>query len=183
MGLENTNGYDLSLDERDCRLIAALQNGLPLVPHPYAAIGASAGMNEAEVIARLHRMLESGVVKRFGVVVRHHELGYRANAMVVWDVPDERATELGQRVASHDFVTLCYRRARCLPDWPYNLYCMIHGRDRNLVHNKVSYLIKACDLQALRHEVLFSLQRFKQRGARYVRPAAETANLGPAVGG
>lgn len=183
MGLENIVGYDLSVDERDCQLIAALQNGLPLDPHPYAAIGASAGMNEAEVLSRLNRMLESGIVKRFGVVVRHHELGYRANAMVVWDVADERAMELGRRIASHDFVTLCYRRARCLPDWPYNLYCMIHGRDRDLVREKIAYLIKACDMTALPYEVLFSLQRFKQRGARYMHPTAETADLRHAAGG
>lgn len=183
MGLEKIVGYDSSLDERDCQLIAALQNGLPLVPHPYATIGASAGMHEAEVIVRLNRMLESGIVKRFGVVVRHHELGYRANAMVVWDVPDERATELGRRLASLDFVTLCYLRARCLPDWPYNLYCMIHGRDRDLVREKIAYLIEACDMTALPHEVLFSLQRFKQRGARYMHPAAETADLRHAAGG
>lgn len=183
MGLENIDGSDLSLDERDCQLIAALHNGLPLVPHPYAAIGASAGMLEAEVIVRLSRMLKSGIVKRLGVIVRHHELGYRANAMVVWDVPDERATELGQRIASHDFVTLCYRRARCLPEWPYNLYCMIHGRDRDLVHEKIAYLIEACDMTVLPHRVLFSLHRFKQRGARYMHPAAETPNLRHAAGG
>ena len=182
MGLENVNGPDLLVDERDCRLIAALQHGLPLVSHPYAAIGVSADMNEIEVIARLNRMLESGIVKRFGVVVSHHELGYRANAMVVWDVPDDRIRELGRRIASQDCVTLCYRRARCLPDWPYNLYCMIHGRDRGLVRDNISYLIKTCNLQALRYVVLFSRRRFKQRGARYMHPTAETPDLRRAVG-
>ena len=154
-------------DEEDCRLLAAIQHGLPLVSRPYAEVGASLGLSEAEVIARLRRLKTSGVIRRFGVVVRHHELGYSANAMVVWDVPDEQVTELGRCLADFDFITLCYRRPRRLPQWRYNLYCMIHGKSREQTLAQLEWMINHCGLQSLPHEVLFSLRRFKQRGAIY----------------
>lgn len=159
--------------EYEARLIEALQHGLPLVPRPYAALAARVGLSETGVIALIQSLQNEGAIKRFGVIVRHHELGYRANAMVVWNVPDDQVTEFGARIAKLDYVTLCYRRARSLPQWPYNLYCMIHGRDRMRVRERISELINTCGLQGVPHEVLFSCRRFKQRGARYssVAPA------------
>jgi DNA-binding Lrp family transcriptional regulator len=154
-------------DERDLELLAAVEHGVPIVPRPYAEIAACLGMPEAEAIERLARLRSMGVLKRFGVVVRHHELGYRANAMVVWNVPDPDVDSLGERLAAFEFVTLCYRRARALPHWPYNLYCMVHGRDRHTVMEQVDLLARGCGLEAVEREVLFSRRRFKQRGARY----------------
>lgn len=148
-------------------VIAALQPGLPLVARPFAELGARIGTSEAEVLARLGWLLESGVIRRMGVVVRHRELGYRANAMVVWDVPDDRVSELGHCLGQFEFVTLCYRRPRRLPGWRYNLFCMIHGRDRETVLGLVEQMRRHCGLQEIAHEVLFSRTRFKQRGARY----------------
>jgi DNA-binding Lrp family transcriptional regulator len=154
-------------DPRQRALIAAIQDGLPLVARPYAAIGRQVGLSEREVIRRLRELLEQGVIKRLGVVVRHHELGYRANAMVVWDVPDAEVGRVGRRLGEFPFVTLCYRRPRRLPDWPYNLFTMIHGRDRGQVLARVDELVDRCGLQAIPRRPLFSLQRFKQRGAHY----------------
>lgn len=149
-------------------LIGAIQHGLPLVSRPFAEIGAGAGLAEAVVIAGLAQLVECGTIKRMGVVVRHHELGYRANAMVVWDIPDERVSELGRRVGQVDFVTLCYSRPRRLPEWRYNLFTMIHGRQRDEVLGLVDQLKRQCSLEHAAHEILFSCHRFKQRGARYV---------------
>lgn len=155
------------LDQQDHALVREIQHGLPLVERPYAAVGARTGMSESEVIDRLHRLLALGHVKRMGVVVRHHELGYRANAMVVWDVPDGRVRELGHCLGEFAFVTLCYRRPRRLPDWPYNLFCMIHGRSREAVLGHVEELVQRCGVGDISHAVLFSRRRFKQRGALY----------------
>jgi DNA-binding Lrp family transcriptional regulator len=161
---------ELSYD--DLRVLHAIQDGLPLVPRPYAHIGAALGMAEADVLARVHALLESGVIKRLGVVVRHHELGYRANAMTVWDVPDAEVAAMAARMLEHPAVTLCYRRPRQPPDWPYNLFCMIHGRERGEVQAQVETLRRDCGLDGVRHAVLFSRRRFKQRGARYPLAAA-----------
>jgi len=169
------SGNGIVLNETDRRLAAAIEDGLPLVERPYAEIGRRAGMSEDEVIAGLARLQEMGVIKRFGVVVRHHELGYRSNAMVVWDVPDERVAELGRCFGKYDFVTLCYQRPRRLPDWPYNLFCMVHGRARETVLEQVEYLARSCGVADLPRDVLFSGTRFKQRGARYRHAEAGAA--------
>ncbi|MCU7922632.1 MAG: AsnC family protein [Candidatus Thiodiazotropha sp. (ex Dulcina madagascariensis)] len=157
----------LNQDPIDLRLVCAIQSGLPLVPRPYAGIAAELGITESEVIARLKHLLERGDIRRFGVVVRHRELGYRANAMVVWDVPDERVSEIGRLIGRQACVTLCYRRPRRPGRWRYNLFCMIHGRSREGVLRNLEKMVEACDLAGIEHEVLFSLRRFKQRGARY----------------
>ena len=158
------------LSERDRRLLAAIQDGLPLVQHPFAAIGERVGLAEHEVIAALTR-LRAGVIKRIGVIVRHHEVGYRANAMVVWDVPEAQVGEAGRRLAALPFVTLCYRRPRRLPAWPYNLFCVIHGRERTAVEAQIEHAAWAAGLDGLPRAVLFSRRRFKQRGARYAKVA------------
>lgn len=156
------------LQPSEAALIGAIQHGLPLVQRPFSAIGAGIGLTENEVITGLARSLEQGVIKRMGVVVRHHELGYRANAMVVWDIPDEQVRALGNRIGSVDFVTLCYRRPRRSPLWQYNLFTMIHGQRHDEVLRLVEQLKEQCDLKNAAHEVLFSRRCFKQCGARYV---------------
>lgn len=155
-------------DSLDLALISAIQAGLPLCPYPYAEIGKRIGMDEAEVILRLERMQEKKLIKRMGVVVRHRELGYRANAMVVWDIPDEQIQMSGRCISQLQFVTLCYQRPRRLPDWRYNLFCMIHGKNRTEVLTKIEFLKQQCALEKIPNQVLFSRRCFKQRGARYV---------------
>lgn len=154
-------------DPADLELVRAVQGGFPLVPRPYAAIGERIGMSEAEVLQRLRRLVESGDIRRLGVVVRHRELGYRANAMVVWDVPDDQVSELGQLLGRQPFVNLCYRRPRRPGRWQYNLFCMIHGRSREGVLNNLQELVERLGLQDIPRDVLFSNRRFKQRGAHY----------------
>ena len=151
-------------DAAEKRLIAALQPGLELVARPFARLGERAGMSEREVLTRIGAWLEEGLIKRFGVVVRHHELGYRANAMVVFDAADGDVDRIGRQLAAEAGVTLCYRRTRSLPHWPYNLYCMVHGRSREEVRPLIEGLSR---LVALPSQALFSTRRFKQCGARY----------------
>jgi len=154
-------------DKQDQALIVLIQTGLPISATPYADLGRELDINENEVLLRLKRLNKSGVIRRFGVVVRHHELGYRDNAMVVWDVPDAIISKLGLFLGQFDFITLCYRRPRRLPEWPYNLFTMIHGQNRDNVLQNIQVLIKRCGLNKVEYEVLFSTRRFKQRGAIY----------------
>jgi DNA-binding Lrp family transcriptional regulator len=159
------------LSPRERALVAALQEGLALAPEPYGELAHRAGMAEHDVIATLGRWVEDGVINRIGVIVRHRRLGYRANAMVVWDVPDAEVTEVGRNVARLPEVTLCYRRERRLPAWRYNLYCMIHGRGRTHVLSQIAAMDARFDLVKYPYEVLFSRRCFRQRGARYVSGA------------
>lgn len=154
-------------------LLAAIAEGLPLVPEPYAALGRAAGMDAGTVREILLRWIETGVARRFGCIVRHRRLGYEANAMAVWDVPEAEVDERGARLARQPGVTLCYRRRRD-PQWRYNLYCMVHGRERGAVRAQLDAVAAAAGLAGLPHEVLFSRRCFRQRGARYA-PQAEAA--------
>jgi len=156
-----------ALSEKDKALIHAIQYGLPLISRPYAEIGQQIGMSESEVITRLSELLADGTIKRLGIVVRHRKLGYRSNAMVVWDVPDSEVAWLGNCLKQFDFITLCYRRPRRLPHWPYNLFCMIHGRARETVIEQMEWLVNHCHLEHIPHKILFSRRCFKQRGAIY----------------
>ena len=149
-------------------IIEAMQGGLALTSRPFARIAERVGTDEQTVIETVRELRAAGTIKRFGVVVRHHELGYRANGMLVMDVPDESVASTAGRLAEDPAVTLCYRRPRRPPAWPYNLFCMIHGRDRSGVERKVDALLLANNLQGRRSCVLFSCRRFKQRGAIYV---------------
>ena len=94
----------MELTPKERELVAAVQDGLPLDPQPYAAIGRIAGLSEAEVIDGLRKLIERGVIRRFGLVISHRDLGYRANAMVVWDIPDGAVGRIGEALAALPFV-------------------------------------------------------------------------------
>jgi len=155
------------LDEFERRLVIALQEGLPLFIRPFSVLASRVGCDESEVLERIRRWCADGIIKRFGVIVRHHELGYRANAMLVHDIPDEAVAETGEILAREAGVTLCYQRPRVLPEWRYNLFCMIHGQVRAEVEARIVELRARLHLEDYAHAILFSLTRFKQSGARY----------------
>lgn len=155
------------IDTVDRQLIEAIQEGLPIASRPYDVIARKINLTEQEVIQRLGKLKKQGLIKRLGVIVKHRELGYRENAMVVLDVPDELVERLGEQISQFSFINLCYQRPRQEKQWPYNLYCMIHGRTRETVLKQIEQLIHDCGLSQFNKEILFSLRCFKQRGAVY----------------
>lgn len=155
------------MDAIDYRLIEAIQNGLPISSRPYAVVGEPLGLTEQEVIDRLTRLRQRGLVKRLGVIVNHRQLGYRANAMIVLNAPDHLVDQIGGHISQFSFISLCYQRPRQGECWPYNLYCMIHGKSKERVLEQLEQLIEACGLAQFTSEVLFSKRCFKQRGAIY----------------
>ena len=160
------------MTDQDKALLAAIEDGLPINPRPYAEIADRLGWEEGDVIQRLQCLAADGTIKRFGVVVRHRELGYRANAMTVFDIEDGRLTAAGETLAALPYVTLCYHRPRRPPTWPYNLFCMIHGRNEDEVRTQVNEAAVAAGIEDVSRAILFSRRCFKQRGARYHREAA-----------
>ena len=160
----------IALDADDRRLIVATQGGLPLVPRPYHALAEQLGLAAEEVMARLRRLLESGVIRRIGAVPNHYALGYTANGMSVWDVPDARIDALGEAVGRLPFVTHCYRRPRHLPDWPYSLFAMVHAGSREAALERVEEIAALIDAEfpgACRgRDVLFSAGILKKTGLR-----------------
>lgn len=154
------------IDEVDRAIVLATQEGLPLTPRPYEAVGEEVGIPAAEVISRMERMLETGIIRRIGAVPNHYALGYHANGMTVWDVPDERVKELGQRMGALDYVSHCYHRPRHLPEWPYNLFAMVHGKDRDLVETRVAEMAEMLGADDRGHLILYSSRILKKTGLR-----------------
>lgn len=165
-----------AIPEADIGLAALVEEGLALVERPFDAWARASGRTLQAVLDTLRDWQRRGVMRRFGTIVRHHELGFAANAMTVFDVPDERVDACGRMLAREPAVTLAYRRERA-PEWPYNLYCMVHGRDRDTVRGALRQAVARCALDGHPHAVLFSTRRFKQTGARRFRelPAPELA--------
>lgn len=156
----------IRLDPLDLALIQATQGGLPLVRRPYHALGETLGVSGEEVMARLARMRESGVIRRIAAVPNHYAIGYCANGMSVWDVPDARVDELGRRVGALACVSHCYRRPRHLPDWRYNLFAMVHGRSRDEVEAQVRQIRGVLGEDCRAGEVLYSTRILKKTGLR-----------------
>jgi DNA-binding Lrp family transcriptional regulator len=155
----------------DAPLAALVEAGLPLTPAPYEAWARALHWPVARVQASLSNWLAQGSLRRFGVIVRHHDLGIHANAMTVIDVPDDLVDAVGARLAAQAGVTLCYRRERHR-DWFYNLYFMVHGHERAQVGQIIEAAIAQAGLQGRARQTLFSGQRFKQTGGRYFSTAA-----------
>ncbi len=154
------------LDVVDRAIVLETQAGLPLTPAPYQAVADAVGVSEAEVIRRVQAMQERGVIRRIGVVPNHYRLGYRGNAMSVWDVDDARVAALGERIGTLEFVSHCYQRPRHLPLWPYNLFAMVHGRTREEAAAKVERIADLLGPEDRGHAVLYSSRILKKSGLR-----------------
>lgn len=154
------------MNAADRALVRATQGGLPLVPAPYAAVARAAGLGDAEVIARLQAMLADGRIRRIGAVPNHYALGYTANAMTVWDVEDAHVDELGERVGALEFVSHCYRRPRRLPAWRYNLFAMVHGRDRAGTEARRAEIRALLGAALAADDALYSTRILKKTGLR-----------------
>lgn len=156
------------MDDLDRAIILATQAGLPLVPQPYHAVALQVGSTSDEVMRRMAAMLDAGVIRRIAAVPNHYALGYKANGMTVWDVADEFMDELGERVGQLESVSHCYQRPRHLPDWPYNLFAMVHGHDRAEVELKARQIEEILGNSCRRHEILYSTKILKKTGLRIV---------------
>ena len=148
------------------KIVRATQAGLPLVPEPYAEIAARIGVSEAQVLSTLEAMLRDGTIRRIGAVPNHYALGYRANAMTVWDVDDAAVDALGRRVGALPFVSHCYRRPRRPPHWRYNLFAMVHGRERADTDRLVDQIARVLGTALRARDVLYSVRILKKAGLR-----------------
>ncbi|MBV0891435.1 AsnC family transcriptional regulator [Paracoccus sp. Z118] len=157
---------DMSVLQGDDRpLMQALSEGLALVPRPFAALAERLGRTEDEVIHRIGALARARILTRVGVIVRHRALGWAANAMVVWQLPEDAIETAGRALAQVPGVTLCYQRRTVPRVWDWPLFCMIHARSRP---EALAVLDRACALPELAgapHKTLFSTRCFKQSGA------------------
>jgi DNA-binding Lrp family transcriptional regulator len=154
------------MTERDRKLILATQAGLPLVSDPWAELAKQLDMDADEVLARFQALQEAGVIRRVAAVPDHYRLGYRYNGMTVWDVTDDRITELGTTIGELPFVSHCYRRPRHLPYWSFNLFAMVHGTTREEVEDKAAQIHAVLGDDCRQHTILYSSAILKKTGLR-----------------
>jgi DNA-binding Lrp family transcriptional regulator len=149
----------------DRAVLQALTRGLAVVPQPFAALAGELGRGESEVLERIRALAAAGIVSRIGVIVRHRALGWRSNAMVVWQVPEGDVDRAGVALAAAKGVTLCYQRRPDQRHWPFNLYCMIHAKSRDEALATLGRAAAEAGIAEVPHRVLFSVRCFKQTGA------------------
>jgi len=156
----------MEIDVIDRQIIQATQNGLPLVAEPYQAVAEQLGLSEQVVLQRMSAMQQQGVIRRIAAVPNHYKLGYRFNGMTVWDVDDVQVDCLGRKVAALAFVSHCYQRPRHLPDWPYNLFAMVHGKTEQDAERQVAMIAELLGAFVRSHDVLYSSKILKKTGLR-----------------
>ena len=154
------------LDTLDRQIIQLTQAGLPLVSEPYQAIAEQLSIDAEQVMQRMSAMQSAGVIRRIAAVPNHYQLGYRYNGMTVWDVDDDKIDLLGKQVAELSFVSHCYHRPRYLPDWPYNLFAMVHGKTEQDAEWQIAAIAEVLGETAKQHEVLYSSKILKKTGLR-----------------
>lgn len=152
------------LDETDKKIIAALQSDIPLESDPYRLLAKEIGISREELLIRLESQLKAGIMRRMGVVLRHREVGYAANALSVWRVPENRLREVADIMAAEYAVTHCYAR-RTAEGWPYNLYAMLHGRSRADCEQLAVKLAEAAKVDD--YKLLFSTRELKKSSMKY----------------
>lgn len=154
----------------EIRLLRVLSQPLPLTERPYAEVAEQAGCTEEQVLERVRAWRESGVIRRMGARVNHHDVGYVANGMSVWDVPPEEVDRVAAFMTQQREVSHCYLRPRH-PSWPHNLYAMIHGESEDAVRAVAARIAAHANLDSYR--VLFSSKEFKKSAPRYFTKASQ----------
>ncbi|RCX22692.1 DNA-binding Lrp family transcriptional regulator [Fontibacillus phaseoli] len=147
------------MDDIDLLLVRELQGELPFSPDPYGDIARRKGCTVDEVLLRLQRMRETGALKRVGAVLKHRNIGFSANGLFVGLLPEKHVDKAGQRLAGFSEVSHCYRR-RPYPDWPYNLYAMIHGTSEEQVLQIVDHFVRNEAVEI--YDTLFSIEELKK---------------------
>ena len=160
------NNNDSTRMDLERRIVLATQAGLPLDARPYDWLAKQLGVTPQQVMASIQAMLADGRIRRIGAVPNHYRLGYVANAMSVWDIADDAVEEVGRQLGELDVVSHCYRRPRHLPDWPYNLFAMVHGHSREEVNDEVADIAATLGDRVRAHDILYSTRILKKTGLR-----------------
>lgn len=150
----------------DKKIIQLTQAGLAIEKQPFKLLAKQLELTEEEVIARLKVLKEKGLIRRIGIVPNHYAIGYVYNLMTVWDINDDKIDYVGEKVGNLEFVSHCYQRPRHLPDWPYNFYAMVHGKNNNEVEIKMQHIKELVGDSCKQFTALKSTKILKKTGLR-----------------
>ncbi len=154
----------INLTKEDKKVIRALQGDLPITKHPFLKIAKHLDMSEEDLIEHIKRFIKKGIIRRFGAIIYHDRSGFEANVMVAWKAEQDKLSHVGQIMASFPEVTHCYARASC-PEWPYNIYTMLHGKNEKDCYNTIKKIVEKTGLSVYR--LLFTKRTFKRISMEY----------------
>lgn len=152
------------VDAIDKKIIHVLQNGIPVVAEPFAALAKEVGIPTEDFLARLRRLKEEGILRRMGAVLQHRHAGFKANVLCIWKVPEEWLDEVGKIISAESFVSHCYTRSTT-PEWPYNLYTMIHGHTKEQCDEIAERI--ASENNLTERKMLYTVREWKKASMRY----------------
>lgn len=152
------------MTEQERRIVKALDEPLPVTAEPYAEVAKRAGVSQEALLATLRAWKKSGVLRRFGARVKHHQLGFTANGMSVWRMPQDKINLAAAEVARMPEISHCYER-RTRPAWDYNFYAMIHGKSEDAVRAVADELSRRTGVGD--YDILFSVKEFKKSAPNY----------------
>lgn len=154
--------FEISAEDK-C-FIRELQKDLRIVSEPFNEPARNLGMSVQELFERANQYQISGIMRRFAAILRHRDVGFTANGMVVWKVPQDKVDEVGNKLALFPQVSHCYRRP-IYPDWPFNLFSMIHARTMEAAENIASEMSRHTGMSE--YKILFSSREFKKERVKY----------------
>lgn len=152
------------LTELEKKIVKELQKGLPLVNRPFLDMADQLGLTEEVLLIKIKDMMKRGIIRRFSAAVRHREIGYTANAMVVWKIPESGIEKAGKIFATFEEVSHCYQRENS-GGWEYNLFTMVHGRNEDECLAVALTMSKTSGIED--YLVLFSSQELKKESMKY----------------
>ena len=156
--------YMEMIDELDKKIVRAMQGDFPLVAEPYKKIALKIGIEEEELLRRLHHLKKNGQIRKMGAVLQHRAAGFTSNALCAWVVPQDRMDEIARIICLHPAVSHCYDRDTA-EDWPYNMYAMIHAHSREECEKIAVSLEEKCCLKE--RVMLYSIKEWKKTSMQY----------------
>ena len=155
----------LKLSEKDRALVRYIQGNLPHDLRPFLTIARKLDWTEDKVLTRIKAWMDQGVIKRFGALVRHQNLGYMGNAMVAWSVPLSEVERIGREMARYPYISHCYERPP-RPDWPYTIYTMCHATSRKEIESRIGKIAESTGIADYR--ILYTVKEWKKKSMEYV---------------
>ncbi len=152
------------LTELEKKIISSIQGDMPVTEKPYALLAETIGISEDEFIQTLQGLSDKGIIRRFGATLRHQKSGFNANAMIAWIADENDINEIGTKMATFKEVSHCYRRNPA-PDWPYNIYTMVHARTEEECHKTAQRISDLTGVE--KYSLLFSKKELKKTSMKY----------------
>ncbi|MCC7367818.1 MAG: AsnC family transcriptional regulator [Chloroflexi bacterium] len=167
---DRARAKNYEVTELDKAVIRELQEDLPIEAEPFNGVAERVGISEDELFVAMASLVERGFMRRMAAILYHRRAGFKANGMGVWAVPEENVIELGERMAAFANVSHCYRRPT-YPDWPYNVFTMVHGQSNEQCEEVLAAISRATGMT--NYISLYSTREYKKTRTRFYTPAYE----------